>query len=434
MSYTKQQGISDARAAIDTYQSQITQFKGQISETQTASAEIKKELHAACQQLAAALVTSTDAETVNALATEISAITLPQVLASCNAALNDNQAEYDQLSSAEAIVNQTRLLDPLVGTLVKAESENAELLTQADKIIMDYDIAPHFTWVKADAQGKRGVMGGIVDVLTLKFLFRNKYREECQAAVGDLNDAFSRYDDLISKLPQLAELDRQAKQALQDATEQVKRHGDLAKAITDFDQNTKNALIDAVTEHFESVDVAMIMKNIRTDAQVLLAKIAALSKKMEHFDDIVQKCRAEIIDRENRQGKIQTVLSKWSRSSKYYLSGDKTKWLVDTPRSCGVKTNRFCSAYSDQVIHIHRYDDYNSFSNLMLTGMAFSSFQAFAADTQVDSYVANQTFSEHQALAELPPEEVADVDAVLEDAEADMLDGEPEALDEGDES
>ncbi len=70
----------------------------------------------------------------------------------------------------------------------------------------------------------------------------------------------------------------------------------------------------------------------------------------------------------------------------------------------------------------------------MLTGLAFSSFQAFASDSQIDSYVASQTFSEHETLAELPAEAVADVEAVLEDAETDMFDVEPEALDEGDES
>ncbi len=434
MSYTKQQGIKDARAAIETYQSQIEQFNAQISETQQASAEVKQELHAACQQLATALVSSIDAEDISALAKEISAISLPNVLSSCYETLNKNQEEYEQLSLADVVVNQSRLLDPLVGILVIAERESAKLLAQTDKILTDYEIAPHFSWVKADIQGKRGMVGRIADVLTLKFLLRRKYHEECQATVGDLNDAISRYDDLENQLPQLAELDRQAKQKLQEAKVTVQRHVDLAIAIADFDINTRNALIDAVTEHFKTVDVAMLMQNIRADAQVLLAKIAALVKKMEHFDDIIQKCRGEIIDRENRQGKIQVVLSKWSRSSKYYLSGDKTKWLVDTPNNCSVKTNRFCSAYSDQVTHIHRYDDYGSFSNLMLTGLAFSSFQAFASDSQIDSYVASQTFSEHETLAELPAEAVADVEAVLEDAETDMFDVEPEALDEGDES
>ena len=200
MSYTKQQGIKDARAAIETYQSQIEQFNAQISETQQASAEVKQELHAACQQLATALVSSIDAEDISALAKEISAISLPNVLSSCYETLNKNQEEYEQLSLADVVVNQSRLLDPLVGILVIAERESAKLLAQTDKILTDYEIAPHFSWVKADIQGKRGMVGRIADVLTLKFLLRRKYHEECQATVGDLNDAISRYDDLENQL------------------------------------------------------------------------------------------------------------------------------------------------------------------------------------------------------------------------------------------
>ena len=127
MSYTKQQGIKDARAAIETYQSQIEQFNAQISETQQASAEVKQELHAACQQLATALVSSIDAEDISALAKEISAISLPNVLSSCYETLNKNQEEYEQLSLADVVVNQSRLLDPLVGILVIAERESAKL-------------------------------------------------------------------------------------------------------------------------------------------------------------------------------------------------------------------------------------------------------------------------------------------------------------------
>jgi len=261
-----------------------------------------------------------------------------------------------------------------------------------------------------------------MELITFSFVYKSKRFNKCKAVVGDLTDAFNKHDELIAneiKIKEFIEQLFKEKKPIDDVIQLVK---ELSYTIANHEKHALTKLRNIIAEHFKDAELKDILKMIREDAKILVSKLDALNKKEQHIGDIKKHIESEISDRQNRLQKIRTVLSKWKRSSKANLSGDKSKWLKDTPAGCRKRTNRFVQGYSTNRDSIYSYNDYNGYNSALCTGLLFSSFAVFASDQSVDNYVAQEIYSEYEELSDLVLEgegilEGSDLDNVLLDDE-----------------
>ena len=399
--YSRRQGISDAQSAIDEYDSQITDLSKELSLTISSINNVVEQREATRHQLSYGLLTTSNPDDVSKVANEIGAIHLNSKQQELFKQLESDQKLLNKTLSSDLYINRDDYLHPVTGKLTKALKENNLLLSEINDSITILENAPHFKWVKRELQKKKSLWNSLMSVITFKYFYKEKRLRLCRSAVGNLLDAVDKHDELIKhKSDTLQGIDtlEQQKKPIIDAINLVEK---LTNDIERFDDLSLNTLRDVISNHFIDCDLKQIILTIRDDAKVLLSKLDALKNKEKHFKDIKTHIESEIADRQERKNKIQTVLSKWRRSNKTFLSGNKTKWLVDTPAGARNRTNRFRDSYSDNRYYINRYEDYNGYSSAFCTGLMFSSFAVFASGYDVDNHVAREVYSEHSEIAEL---------------------------------
>ena len=418
--YSRYQGIDDANSAIKEYSNQLADLKSELSKTSSAIELVIKEREASRMQLACGLLTSNTEQDVSVVSNEIGAIHLKIKHGELRNELERDNSLLNKTKNNELYINRETYLHPVAGSITKPLQETKQLLIEIESSIKKLEVAPHFDWVKREIRSDSGFLSLIKALVTLNFLYKNKRLKSCKAKIGNLPDAMDKHDELLQhKKDTLVGIDtlEQQKKPIIDAINLVE---ELTEKTINFDKLSLNILRDVVAEHFNGCDLKQILSTIREDAKILLSKLDALRNKEKHLLDIKIHIESEISDRQQRQSKIQNVLYKWQRSNKSYLSGDKSKWLKDTPSGCRNRTNRFIDSYSDNRHHISSYNDYNGYNSAFCTGLMFSSFAVFSSDSDLDNYVSREIYSEHSELMD-SGEEVLEGSELLSTIESDML-------------
>jgi hypothetical protein len=435
--YLKTQGVSDATSAINEYNCQIESLNGELSATSQTLHDVNCDYEKTLQQLASGLLTTYSEDEVSNVANETGAIHLKTKYFELKDELERDKSLLTATADGELYQNREKYLDPLVGTISKPLAENESNLKNIDQIIDELESAPHFHWVKSSLRKPQRNWASIWSILNLSFLYKKKRFNECEDQVGELSTAFDKHDEFLTLKKETAELIEALEAQKKPVVEAVELVDFLSGKIDAFEATSLITLRSLIAGHFKECDLRLLLDTIRPDAKILLSKLDALMNKKKHLEDIASHAKSEISDRESRRDKISYVLLKWKRSSRSQLSGDKTKWLVDTPAGCRRRTTRFVNSYSDNRHCIHVYSDYNGYSNLFTTGLLFASFSVFANDGNVDSYVAREVYSEIGELAETDAEVISDGElaGIIESDSLEDLDiSEPEAFDEADAS
>ncbi|MGF1723738.1 hypothetical protein [Photobacterium nomapromontoriensis] len=411
MIYTRKRGMKDAQDAISSYTSQIDQLNQQMVQINSSLDEIMKDMGDTRLNLAHGLLTDISEQSVGGIAQEVGAIHLPGELKKCHKENVRNQARIDEIAGTEEFINSESLIHPIVGKLTADEKEYQQIIASFNESILRWEQAPHFLWIKKDIHRGSSFFDKVVDAISFAWVGRGRKYAKCEAVVGELITAFNDYDDKKVELDNIQSLNTDLSCRITAIKELVKEHETLSEIVTNFESIALDSLHTTLASHFYSADLGLMKDSIRKEAIPMLAKLEALRKKKQHLSDQKESCKNEISDRENRRYKVESVLMKWRRSSRFALSSNKSNWLVDIPNNCQNRTNRFCSSYASQRDIIVQYQDYNSFSKLFITGMMFSSFAVFASGHQVDNYVVNQVYSEVPELADMPEDMVLDAAA-----------------------
>ncbi len=408
--YSKRQGIQDAQSAIQEYDNQINDLKKEKSETNKKSLLICGQIEETTSQLASGLLDNIKLENIAAVAKEIGAIHLITEFNLQHFKLENNKSKLSNLLSHKFHTEHENLMHPVAGTLTKSLKENIELLDSIKESISKLESSPHFKWVVNNIQEPKTFWGRVANVFSSGFFNSKKRFAECQKEVGDLKTAVNQYHELIKHKVNAKKSLEDVKKSIDDVNKHTKIINITEGCISDFDKNTLDILHSTISSHISGCELKAIIPTIRDDAKVLVSKIDALKNKSKHLDDILSHISSEISDRQDRLQKIRTVLSKWKRSKKSYLSGDKSKWLIDTPKGCKKRTSRFIGSYSSTRSSICDYDDYFAYSAAFCTGLVFSSFLIFQLSDVVDSYVTNEVFSELDELSNFDGDMLSDSD------------------------
>jgi len=398
--YSKSQGISDAKSAISEYDVQIQQLNSQENGIKLSLTTVSKQSEDTRQQLACGLLQHPTQEAVSHVSSEIGAIHIPSKLSALEKDLETNNTRLDALKQHEHFIRNKELVDPIVGVISVSIRKNKDLLTEIKSAILNLESAPHFIWVKQNINNPSGLFNTLKSWFTFSFMYRNKRLAECESSIGNLHEAVNKHDEFkVHETDTLHALDD-----LEYQHNSIRSHMQQINTLTDynsnFDTNSLAVLRNIVASHIEYCDLKQIIQTIREDAKILVSKLEALKQKERNLSDMLDHCRNEITDRLNRQNKIRNVLSKWRRSKQYYLSSDKSKWLIETPLGSKKRTTRFCNTYSSNCNSITNYNDYNGYNSAFITGLGFSSLALFTLGSIDDSYASGEIYSEHQELSD----------------------------------
>lgn len=406
--YSRRQGISDATDAIESFKRQIAQLKQEEEDIEQKIAAIKDEKTQASQQLARGLLTDLSEQGVFELGVETGALHLRPLWQQIHQEREQWQARSHEIEQDPLFINAEQYLHPELGEWTRANNEYLELLNGTQETLDHFTNTKHFLWLKADSERPDSFGKRLHSLFTFAWLTRGRRYQHCQQALGDLPSAFYDYDQAQANYKELEAKQQQQQKQIDDLQALLDEHETLQQKLNQFPELLRARLQQELAEYLQTMDYQQIKDNIRPEAQILLSKLDALDKKIQHLSDQQESVQAEINNRQQRAEKILSVLYKWDRSNSWMLSGDKTKWLVDTTNNCARRTDRFCSAYRTQREAIVGFNNYQSYAPLFATGLVFSSFALFAADTQVDNYVAQQTYSEFQDIDQAPDDAVID--------------------------
>lgn len=205
------------------------------------------------------------------------------------------------------------------------------------------------------------------------------------------------------------------------------------EALNVFDKTMETKITEAIVSHLEFCNLSLINQKIREEAKIILAKADALQKKRRHIDDMTDFLHKEVRDRESRRMKILTVRDKWQKSSRTFLSSNKSKWLLKVPKSWSTKTKKTCEYNHKLADSISGFDNYNRYNRAFSKALPFSSVLLFCADENIQQALKLEIFSEVSEVEEMSETEgveVLDIETVMDEEEEEVEpEEEEEALD-----
>ena len=146
---------------------------------------------------------------------------------------------------------------------------------------------------------------------------------------------------------------RAKKQRLQDA-----RH---------FDNNYEQELLKTVrldlAANIAALETDYLRDNFPEGCRLYVGQLHALEQKAKYLTNAMEGVQQQVTDRQQRIEKIEQVQSKWKRSSRHQLSGDKSNWLVNVPKMKQQSTRRYtskCGGVRDSIVSYEHYDDYSN--------------------------------------------------------------------------
>jgi prefoldin subunit 5 len=139
----------------------------------------------------------------------------------------------------------------------------------------------------------------------------------------------------------------------------IKEHANLSNFLESFDQDSLNKAREVVAGFFgRCQDLVTLRNQFQGTLKINITTLHAQNQKIEVFTSQIQRLKKEQNEIESVKNKISGVVSKWRRSSKSYVNGDKTKWLVDAPASRAKRLARLTSSSRTIYHSSYGYNDY----------------------------------------------------------------------------
>ena len=186
---------------------------------------------------------------------------------------------------------------------------------------------------------------------------------------ASLSAAFADYEDILVGIEtfdgELRQLDLQIQELATLEEEYVSLQTRLANREAEIDAKLLAILRDYFSR-FE--DFATLRENLPAQFRLQISTVQALRQKLALFDKNLEVLRSEIQDRQRRQNDISRVVTKWRRSSKTVIQGDKTRWPVTTPQNKSQSTERLLANSHRFGRSVYAFDDYRYYDRGLSVG------------------------------------------------------------------
>jgi hypothetical protein len=362
---SKYEAISQAESAISQYTDQIRSIAILISEINSAKTDCISQKNSAIQDIVNSILSTLNGNVV-ANVLELTGIDLNSIINSRQKLLSDynfalaiiestaeyinSSSEFDsmQIDKEIEVSNQDSLSNKL--NLIKSNSSFKEVFATLDKrqskfvgllnrINGNYVRFENFFVFATEIFGK-----SITDVQELNLAI-----DELQADIDIFQTSINAINTRRSNLENLCN---------QAAT---------AKAYIDsFDTETLECCKNELKSYFSRCqDLLELRKNpnFTSNQKIMVTTIYSLVQKVELFDLQIQNLSKEERDIQQVSSKISNVKSKWRRSSKSYINGDKSKWLVEGPKNRQKRVTRLTTSSRTVYSSSYLFNDYNAYDN-----------------------------------------------------------------------
>jgi hypothetical protein len=373
----KSDGVKMAKDAIASYTSQKEEFGRELRAVNANQEKAKIQLEESITQMCEGLVQSIETEDIEAVSNETGASFLSNSLKKLYVKLAKDKERVTEIEQIEVYQDRDNLLNSKYPLLLGKEEEGFKVISASLKA---YDFK-EFKWLYNNGVHKEGEVNSFNKFLRFITLASRRQKKAESIVESKLKTDFSSaaedFDSLSTSQNEFNQEIAKIKSLKENLNDLIKEKGNTEKNIALFEDNSIVALQGELNKYLADIDFNAIHPNLRSNAKIICAKCHAIQAKVKYFEDMKVFLKKEMADRATRINDINKVKNKWARKPYDSLRGDKSKWLVATPKMKQASTTKRTRWVSTMNHNVYVYDSYDSYNNYMYLD-SFLAYDAFS--------------------------------------------------------
>ncbi|MGI0117679.1 hypothetical protein [Zooshikella sp. RANM57] len=369
MNYTTEQGIHDSAFAINCYKEQIQTLEQERNEAKASINVIENQQQQVLERLASLLVTGIEKQHIDYLC-HLGFVHVPDLLQT-QKEKQQKALHFIEKCNAENFDDFfSKKLHPQYGQLTQSINESMTILGNLLEQLKKYPVKD-ITLIKEAQHSDKPLLTKLWHLLSCKgFRAHSALKYIGQQTHQPPDQVLNTYQQLQTQQLELRKLIANA-EIEANQLHRKKQHLDDCQYFTKHYQTTVTQVIrQDIENNLKITPVDKLQAVLPANCKLYISQLHALTQKLKYLNNLEDGLEAEIDDRQQRVAKISSVQRKWRRTRKFYLSGDKSNWLVNVPKMKLQSTQQYSGKCRSVRSSLVEYNDYQGYGDHLYSAIA----------------------------------------------------------------
>jgi hypothetical protein len=360
---SKSELISQGQSAITEYQLQENRLGRELAKQENRRNVLIDSKNSATQQLVSFLMPAMLIDT-EVIGQRIGYLSLNSEKIAIIEKFSVWESRIREIEATSDFQNSRLLIDNATGTLVNERNELNEALKTIQEGLANYNNSPDFQLLNKTRNGINPDNSQLLYIWQILTFQVYKYNKLVNIVLGrfDFESTTSLFADYDSKQENILSLEQNLKslsERINKINKDVEDHANFSSELANRSKILSDSLSSLVCSYFSRVsDFTEIRQNLGAEYRIQLSTISGLIEQISLMDKSITGLKSEISDRRKRYEGIDKVVKKWRKSKKSSIPGDKSKWLVEGPKSKNTSTTRYIANSSRFSRSVYTFNDY----------------------------------------------------------------------------
>jgi prefoldin subunit 5 len=358
---SKYDAINSGNAAVAQYAEQIKTLSATIQEIAGGKSEIASQREATMADIAKALLPDLSDVTI-AMLKKRTGINMSELLVERSALKAKIFAQLSSIEAEDDFVNN-KALQNILRQDKNSEVESKESLSGQRNRLANLS---NFNEFLNDSQNEVGFFGGVWSSISGKNTRRIEFYSAASRVLSATIDSNASLKAKLQELDAAIQVFNNSIDAIDARYSRmihfVSKQSELTSVLATYDHDTLVQGRKLVAGFFgRCQDLVTLRNQFDGTIRILLTTLHSQNQKIDTFSTQISRLKREENEISTVKNKISGVVSKWRRSSKSYVNGDKTNWLVNAPASRAKRVARLSSSSRTIYRSSYGYVDYGMY-------------------------------------------------------------------------